>query len=214
MHSLCQVALRHRGDRSRNLRRRPQEIVHQRVDGHSHLAPRPLRLVKPSPFAGPALFSDHLPHALQFLRDLLVRGNDLVEGIGNLACGARPMPRQSHREISIPHGLQAGENQIQLRPRRSRSVTVFSLLFFSAGCNGFIGRRDFATLQGSLHIPISWIKNKRVWTRHKVGSDGDGVERIGHSNLTGIKLRGHRQNRSCSAAKHSSSRTESTGNRL
>jgi hypothetical protein len=41
--------------------------------------------MEPGSFPGLTLFSNDLTDALQFLRHVLVRGNDVVEGIGNLA---------------------------------------------------------------------------------------------------------------------------------
>ena len=46
LHRLRQIALGHGGDRARNFRGGPQQIVHQRIDRNFHLAPRAVRLVK------------------------------------------------------------------------------------------------------------------------------------------------------------------------
>ena len=56
--------------------------------------------------AGLALAADDLPDMLELLRHALVGGDDLVEGIGDLAGEAGLVARQPHREIADPHRLQ------------------------------------------------------------------------------------------------------------
>ena len=85
------IALRHGGDRAGDFGGRAQQVFHQRVDRDFHLAPGAPGLVEPRAFAGLAFLADHLADALQLLRHLLVGGDDVVEGVGDLS---RPSPVQ------------------------------------------------------------------------------------------------------------------------
>ena len=84
-HGLQQIALRHRGDRAGHFGGRPQQIVDQRIDRCLHLAPGAARQAEPDALAGLALAADDLADALELLRHALVGGDDLVEGVGDLA---------------------------------------------------------------------------------------------------------------------------------
>ncbi len=120
-HRLGKISLRDGGDGARNFRRRPQQVFHQRVDRNFHLAPCASRLVEPSALAGFALFADHLADALQFLRHLLVGGDDFVERVGDFSRQSHPGSRQPHREVAVAHALQAGQDDRQIQ----RSVRIF-----------------------------------------------------------------------------------------
>jgi len=61
-----------------------QQILYQRVDRPLHLAPRAPGFVKAGSFASLALLSHHVADTLELLGHVLVRGNDIVEGIRNL----------------------------------------------------------------------------------------------------------------------------------
>jgi hypothetical protein len=50
--------------------------------------------------------ADHLPRTLDFTRHALVRCDDFVEGICDLAADAGLVARQSNREIAVANGLQ------------------------------------------------------------------------------------------------------------
>ena len=93
---LAQISLRHGGDGARDFGRRAQQVFDQRVDGRFHFAPRAPRLMKARAFARPSFFTHHLPNALQLQRDVLVRRNNFIEGIGNLPRQSRPRSRQPH----------------------------------------------------------------------------------------------------------------------
>ena len=84
-HGLQQVALRHRGDRAGHRRGRPQQIVDQRVDRALHLAPGAVRQAELDALAGLAFAADDLADMFELLRHPLVGGDDLVEGVGDLA---------------------------------------------------------------------------------------------------------------------------------
>ena len=95
-------------DGARDFRRRPQKVFDEGINRHFHLAPRPSRLVKARAFARLALFADGLADALEFLRHLLVGGDNFIEGIGDLSWQARPGARKPRGKVAIAHGLQAG----------------------------------------------------------------------------------------------------------
>ena len=84
-HRLGQVALSDGRDGAGDFSRRPKQIFDQRVDRDFHLAPGAARLVKSRALAGPSFFADHLADALQFLRHLLVGGDNLVKRVGDFA---------------------------------------------------------------------------------------------------------------------------------
>ncbi len=116
------IALRHGGDRAGDFRRRAQQVFHQRVDRNFHLAPGAPGLMEARALARSALLSDHLADALEFLRHLLVGGDDLVEGVGDLSRQARPGARQAHGKIAVAHRLQARQDDRQISSRDIRAA--------------------------------------------------------------------------------------------
>src|SRR4029434_135218 len=64
-HRLREVALGHRRDRSRDLRRRPQQILDERIDGGLHASPGATVVLAEDALARLSAFSDTLPDALQ-----------------------------------------------------------------------------------------------------------------------------------------------------
>src|SRR5205085_4081919 len=105
-HGLQQVATRHRGDRLGHGGGRPQQVFDQRVDRGFHVAPGAVRQAELDPLPGLALAADDLADMFQLLRHALVGGDDLVEGVGNLAADAGAVYRQAYREIAEPNRLQ------------------------------------------------------------------------------------------------------------
>jgi hypothetical protein len=92
-------------------------------------------------------------------RDALVRGNDGVEGIADLACDPDLMAGQPHRKISGLHRVQRFQ-QLMLVKLRGSSVAVHSGLAraaftrgvsrFAQSIAGFCARiSSFATITGS-----------------------------------------------------------------
>ena len=84
----------------------PEEIVDEGVDGDFHLAPGAVRRTKLGALAGLALLPDDAADALQLVGELLVGGDDLVEGVGDLAVDAGPVPGELDREVAAPDPLQ------------------------------------------------------------------------------------------------------------
>src|SRR5690349_17771631 len=87
-------------------------------------------------FARAAFFSDDLSNAFQFLRHLLIGGNDFIESIRNLAREARPGTGQTDREVAVSHGLQAAENDGEvdttlLLHRDCRGTPIILTVLFS-----------------------------------------------------------------------------------
>src|SRR5262249_27729697 len=100
LHGLQQIALRDRGDRARDLARRPQQIVDQGVDRVLHVGPGARGKAELDALPGLAFTADHLADALQLLRHAFIGGNDLVEGVGDLALDAEMVAGHAHREIA------------------------------------------------------------------------------------------------------------------
>jgi hypothetical protein len=84
-HGLQQIAARHRGDRIGDRVGRPQQVLDQGVDRVLHLAPGAIRQSELDALAGLALAADDLADIFELLRHPLVGGDDLIEGIGDLA---------------------------------------------------------------------------------------------------------------------------------
>src|SRR5450432_4793519 len=78
---------------------------------------------------------DNLADMLELLRDALVRGNDGVEGIADLACDPDLMAGQPHRKISGLHRVQRIQ-QLMLVKLRGSSVAVHSGLARAAFTRG------------------------------------------------------------------------------
>ena len=108
-----QVALRHGGDRARHFRGRPEQIVDQRIDRRFHFAPGAFGEAETHALTGLAFAAHDLADALELPRHALVGGDDLVEGVGDLAHEADLVARHAHREIADPHGLQRVEEFVQ-----------------------------------------------------------------------------------------------------
>ena len=106
LHGLQQVALRHRGDGARHFRRRPQQIVDQRIDRRLHFAPGAVGKAQAHALTGPAVAADHLTDALELPGHALIGGDDFVERVGDLADEADAVPGHTRREVPDPHGLQ------------------------------------------------------------------------------------------------------------
>src|SRR5262249_25883429 len=104
-----QVALRHRRDRLRDLRRRAQEVVDQHVEGGLHLAPCPAGQVELGALACAAFAADDLADALELAGDLPVGFDDLVERLRDLAVDPRPVAWEVDREVSRAHVLERAE---------------------------------------------------------------------------------------------------------
>ena len=113
-HGLQEVALGDGGDGAGDFGGRPQQIVDQRVDRGFHLAPGAGREAELDALAGLALAADHLADALELLRHALVGGDDLVEGIGDLADQADMVAGHADGEIADAHGLQGVQEFVQI----------------------------------------------------------------------------------------------------
>ena len=120
MHGLEQVALRHRGDGAGHFGGRPEQVVDQGVDRAFHLAPGAAGDRKADALLGLALLADALADPLELLRHALVGGDDLVEGVGDLAFDAEPVARQANRKVADPHRLQRRKQIVQLMAGRCR----------------------------------------------------------------------------------------------
>ena len=91
-------------------------------------AQAPVRQAEPHARARFALPSDDFTHVLELLSDALVRGDDGIEGIADLARDARLRSRQTHREIAGLHRVQRVEQFVQIEIRRcgncARNVAI------------------------------------------------------------------------------------------
>ena len=108
-HGAQQIALRHRGDGARDFGRRPQQIVDQRIDARLHLAPGAVGKTEADALAGAALAPDHLADPLELLGHSLIGGDDIIEGVGDLADDADAVAGHAHGKIADLHRLQRVE---------------------------------------------------------------------------------------------------------
>ncbi len=100
-HGLRQVALRDGRDAARDLDRRLQEVVDQPVDGGFHRAPSTRAALALHALACEAAFADGVAHALELRREPLLRRDDVVEGVRDLARDAAAVSREPHGEIAV-----------------------------------------------------------------------------------------------------------------
>ena len=107
-HRLQQVALGDGRERARHFGRRPQQVVDQRVDRRLHLAPGAARSAELDALTRLALLADDRADAFELARHPGVGGDDLVEGVGDLAVEAGPVAGQPHREVAVAYRLQGG----------------------------------------------------------------------------------------------------------
>src|SRR5690348_10762111 len=66
------------------------------------------------PLAGLAFLADNMPNPLELPRHVLIRGDDVVKGIGYLAFQSDPVAGESHREIARAHRLKSVEERANL----------------------------------------------------------------------------------------------------
>jgi hypothetical protein len=120
---LGQVALGDRGDRCRDFGRRPEEVVHERVDRILHLAPGAFGLFELDPLARAPLLTDGLADALELTGHALVGGNDFIERFGDLAVDPRPGAGELYPEVSPAHVLERFEELAPVqRSRKNRRI--------------------------------------------------------------------------------------------
>ena len=141
LHGLQQVALRHRGDGAGHFGGRPEQVVDQRVDRTFHLAPGAARNAEPHALPGLAFLADQLADPLELLRHALVGGDDLVEGVGDLAGDAELVARHADREIADPHRLERCEQLMMAAGSIDAVGRVFRDGHAIAGLSGGLGGR-------------------------------------------------------------------------
>ena len=107
-HRLQKVALGDGTDGARDLRRRPQKVVDQLVDRRLHAAPGTSGGADADALLGLALAADDLPDPIELLRHPIVGGDDIVEGIGDLAPQTVPVAWQADGEVAGAHGPKDG----------------------------------------------------------------------------------------------------------
>ena len=97
---------------------RPEQIVDQRIDGVFHVAPGPGGDAEADALARLPSLPTTWPDVLELLGYALVVGDDLIEGIGDLADEARRLAGHAHGEIAHPHRLEGSEQLVKLAPLR------------------------------------------------------------------------------------------------
>ena len=131
-HRLRQIALRDRRDRAGDLGGRPQQVVDEGVDRDLHPAPCAALPVAAHPLPRLALLADRLADALELAREPLVGGDDVVEGVGDLAADAGPLAREPGGEVAVAHRTERAEDFAEVdglvargRARARDDVAVF-----------------------------------------------------------------------------------------
>src|SRR5579863_3971492 len=105
--------------------------------------------------AGLALLAHRLADASEFERHLLVGTNDLVEGIGYLACKAGLVTGQAYRKIAIAHRLQRAQQFTQIQSRLMiRAVGLRRLGGRTTGGRGLLRGHQTAPWQMRLEAMI------------------------------------------------------------
>ena len=113
---LQKVALGYCRNGTRHRHGGPQQIVDQGVDGIFHLAPCPVGQAELDALPGLALAPDHLADAFQLLGHPLVRGDNFIKSIGNLALDAEVKVKGLAVFARIDHAGGAVAAGLTLRP--------------------------------------------------------------------------------------------------
>src|SRR5262245_24205082 len=113
-HRLEEIALGDGGDGARDLRGRPQQVVDQGVDRGFHLGPGPAGEAELDAVARLALAADSGADPVELLRHALVGGDDLIEGVGDLAGDANAVAGQADGKVTHPHGGQRVEQLVHV----------------------------------------------------------------------------------------------------
>jgi hypothetical protein len=111
---LQQIALGDGGDGASDFRRRPKQIIDEGVDGAFHLAPGAVAKAELHALARLSFAAHDLADTLELLRHALVGGDDLVEGVGDLAQQADLTAGHAYREVPHAHGLQRIQKIVEL----------------------------------------------------------------------------------------------------
>src|SRR6266498_2590000 len=107
-HRLQQIALGDGGDRASHFRRRPKQIIDEGVDRAFHLAPGAVGEAELHALACLSFAAHDLADTFELLRHALVGGDDLVEGVGDLAQQADLTAGHAYREVPHAHGRRSG----------------------------------------------------------------------------------------------------------
>ena len=110
LHRLPEIALGHRADGARDFRRRPHQIVEQRVEGIDLRRPAADRAGQRHALLEPAFLADRHAQPRDLVRDAILMGDRLIESLGNPAVRAGPIRRQPHREIAVAKRHHRREN--------------------------------------------------------------------------------------------------------
>jgi hypothetical protein len=123
--------------------------------------------VKAGALARFTLLADYVTDALEFLRHVLVGSNDFIKRVGYFARQTNPSAWKPDRKVTIPHGLQAGQNDVEIQ--RSVGGLGFPIAFRKAG-REVLGIGRCIVERGSFHglsrrrsNPVdSFLLNRRI----------------------------------------------------
>ena len=136
------------GDGAGDFGRRPQQIVDESVDRCFHLAPGAVRQSELHALARLAFAPHDMADALSLLCHALVGGDDLIEGVGDLAEQTELAACHAHREFADAHGLQGIEEVVQLG---RRAIETIAGRFGRDRAGGTIGLEVVERLNVRLH---------------------------------------------------------------
>jgi hypothetical protein len=123
--------------------------------------------VKAGALARFTLLADYVTDALEFLRHVLVGSNDFIKRVGYFARQTNPSAWKPDRKVTIPHGLQAGQNDVEIQ----RSVGGFGFpIAFRKTWRKVLGIGRCIVERGSFHglsrrrsNPVdSFLLNRRI----------------------------------------------------
>ena len=137
----------------------PQHVVDQRIDRRFHLAPGAGLEAELDPVARLALTADHLAGALQLLRHVLVGGDNVVEGVGDLADQADMVAGHAHRKVAGLHGLENMQEFVQVF---GAVQTAIHPLGKGAGRNCMTLDRTAADVLSRLHCTLLTARGWRA----------------------------------------------------
>ena len=130
-HRLQQIAAGDRRHGAGDRGGRPQQIVDERVDRPFHVGPCAVRQPEAHARARLALPSDDFTDVLELLRDALIRGDDGIEGIADLARDAGLDPGRRTEKLPACIACSASSNSCRSRSGVAAiAAATFPLAFF------------------------------------------------------------------------------------
>ena len=120
LHGLAEVALGDGPDDARHLGGGLNKVADHRVDRLDAIVPPAGRGRKLSALADAPVLADRAGDPVELTSEPLVELDDIVERLRDLPLNARQIQRQPSREVTLPKGTKALQEELRLQLQRSR----------------------------------------------------------------------------------------------